>query len=853
MVPAEPSSRLNISEERPESTIGADAANGNSAHGHKPRRGSRRRKSKSERGLPADSELKELARVYLDTQRTHWPDLVQRGILPEPSEAVLEEMAGDFKRRHNGEHPTPVPVIVLSTSGRLGASYSRFSCDNSNPHSIADQLVKEISKAKDESCFIGWQHVYADYAVSGLDSGRLGYNALKNVLSDPECQIDTVYIDDFTRVSRDEIEWWRLAALMKRLGKRLVGASDGFDLSNENADVMLSVYSMLSRLFMKNLRQKVRRGMAGAARRGTSLGRPPLGYSLVPADNVQGNPIHGKDGERLNMLSIDPEGSKYVTMAFELFGIKRWTKGRIAKEFNRLEADGGNGWTNSSIHLVLRNRIYIGEQIFNKTKHERDPETHKVVITPKPQSEWITTPMPHLRVVPDDLWKLVQDRLDAVSQNSPMTGKRLSRNERSASTLFSGTMFCGYCGAEIKLARSGKWPCMGCFHGITGVHGCQLRSVKGLKTLEESLIGFLHEHILNRETIEKLIVEANAFLAADAAKPRIEVAPIRAAACKIQGKIRKLVLKVEEEPDEKLSRGYDLRIKELEKQLAGVTGQLRENEARNQQPPSPLLKEDVEHHLKDVRELLNQEVPAAAEFLRTLTGRITIKQEPHPTPKPGARWVASFQPNLPSLLAKGARVKLWTDCATWEYLSDRIWTPPQSVSVVIDFVPKYQAISKQVSELASKGMSAIKISFALGVSGELVGRAIRFIKTGDPRRPASKRPRKPWKPRSMARQYLDLAPEVARLKSEEGWTFPRIGKHLSISAETARKAYWHFHREELRYAGRRGKKLSRPTFSHLGFSRLNKIRELGAAGRKIAEIAKAVGCSVTSVYRILTS
>ena len=139
-------------------------------------------------------------------------------------------------------------------------------------------MVRALEKSHGESRFIPWFYVFCDYSVSGLDASRQGYASYKAVLSDPKHLIETTYIDDFTRAGRDEIEWWRLAALSKRCMKRLIGASDGFDLSNSNSDLLITMFGLVSRLFIKSLREKVRRGMRGAARRGTVLGKLPLGF-----------------------------------------------------------------------------------------------------------------------------------------------------------------------------------------------------------------------------------------------------------------------------------------------------------------------------------------------------------------------------------------------------------------------------------------------------------------------------------------------------------------------------------------------------------------------------------------------
>jgi DNA invertase Pin-like site-specific DNA recombinase len=137
-------------------------------------------------------------------------------------------------------------------------------------------MVNSLNKAQSENRFVPWAYVFCDYSVSGVDASRQGYTSYKDVLSDPKQLIETTYVDDFTRAGRNEIEWWKLAALSKRCLKRLIGASDGFDLSSPNSDVMITMFGLVSRLFLKSLREKVGRGMRGAARRGTVLGQLPL-------------------------------------------------------------------------------------------------------------------------------------------------------------------------------------------------------------------------------------------------------------------------------------------------------------------------------------------------------------------------------------------------------------------------------------------------------------------------------------------------------------------------------------------------------------------------------------------------
>ena len=191
--------------------------------------------------------------------------MAETALLPEPTDATILEMVTDFKYRHRGGKVDVEAVRpFLKLCRKLAGDYSRFSCDNSAPTSVLDQMINALDKARAEERFIPWQYVFADYSVTGLDASRRGYASYKAILADKDHLIETTYIDDFTRASRSELEWWKSGTLSKRLGKRMIGASDGFDLSNPNSDILITVFGLVSRLFMRGLKEKVTRRNEGS-------------------------------------------------------------------------------------------------------------------------------------------------------------------------------------------------------------------------------------------------------------------------------------------------------------------------------------------------------------------------------------------------------------------------------------------------------------------------------------------------------------------------------------------------------------------------------------------------------------
>jgi hypothetical protein len=102
----------------------------------------------------------------------------------------------------------------------------------------------------------------------------------------------------------------------------------------------------------------------------------------------------------------------------------------------------------------------------NQTRREYNHETGKWTVVANLRSEWEIHHDSNLAIVPLDLWRAARRKLAGARRKSPLTGRQKSRNQRCATTLFSGTLFCQYGGAELTLCRShGKCKQMSCLNG----------------------------------------------------------------------------------------------------------------------------------------------------------------------------------------------------------------------------------------------------------------------------------------------------------------------------------------------------------------------------------------------------
>jgi hypothetical protein len=103
----------------------------------------------------------------------------------------------------------------------------------------------------------------------------------------------------------------------------------------------------------------------------------------------------------------------------------------------------GSPWNPSTIHGnpaggtgILNNELYIGRLVWNRLRYVKDPDTGKRVSRPNPPSEWVTTSVPELRIVGDELCaqlKALQTKMRRVASTA-IRGGSTRRDGRSISS-----------------------------------------------------------------------------------------------------------------------------------------------------------------------------------------------------------------------------------------------------------------------------------------------------------------------------------------------------------------------------------------------------------------------------------
>ena len=124
----------------------------------------------------------------------------------------------------------------------------------------------------------------------------------------------------------------------------------------------------------------------------------------------------------------------------------------------------GNGWTYSSVRNILRNPVYTGNMVQNRSF--RQVCSKKAL--PLPPEQWITVEATHPAIVSSELF----DRVNTLLSHAPR------QLQKRYVHLFAGLLHCADCGGSmVRICRNGtvRFRC-GTYNRL-GLRGCTSHSV----------------------------------------------------------------------------------------------------------------------------------------------------------------------------------------------------------------------------------------------------------------------------------------------------------------------------------------------------------------------------------------
>jgi site-specific DNA recombinase len=352
-------------------------------------------------------------------------------------------------RSHNGATPLPTPTaspVHASTSAITPRAviYCRVSSDiQEDNYSLPTQEAGCRRYCEQH----GYQivAVFSDVHTGAQYRTRPGLSQLRELVRQRAVDVVVAYAVD--RLSRNQAHIYILIEEFAEYGARLELVTEAFEDSAVGRFI-LAARSFAAEVEREKIIERTTRGTYARVRSGKPkpAARPPFGYRW-------------RD-EAKTAFAIDPDEAPVVRRIFAELA----NGASLRKVTMALNADGvptpyrRARWDAKTINLIARNPAYRGEYYGLRTRSVRVAGRRKVhQLNP---SDWVALPDVAPPIVAEDLWQLVQHRLDRNKQDSP-------RNLKYAphALLRGGFARCGTCGRVmvVRTARSGvpRYACGG--------------------------------------------------------------------------------------------------------------------------------------------------------------------------------------------------------------------------------------------------------------------------------------------------------------------------------------------------------------------------------------------------------
>lgn len=383
------------------------------------------------------------------------------------------------------------------------AIYLRLSKDDGDK-AESDSIFSQRSIIK---MYINKNFENADIVGEYIDDGFTGTNFnrpqfIQMIEDIDKGNINCVIVKDLSRLGRDYIGVGQyLEKYFPLKDVRFIAVNDGYDTYelSGNDEFIMPIKNIFNAQYSKDISRKVKSSFRALQNEGKFVGAfASYGYK--------------KDEKDKHKLIIDEPAAEVVRMIYSMYvsGIGKITIARklndmkipCPSEYKRLNGlNYTNGakinltkyWTYSTVNSILKNEMYIGNMIQNKTIRK----TVRGKAMKNSRENWTRVEHTHEAIIEISEWNNVQELL---KRNT----RQLDFEENVG--LFAGYLFCGDCGRAMSKIKS---PCKNNNTIIQYICGsykrygsniCTRHAVK-VEVLQQLLIGKINEQLEKADKI----------------------------------------------------------------------------------------------------------------------------------------------------------------------------------------------------------------------------------------------------------------------------------------------------------------------------------------------------------------
>jgi len=338
--------------------------------------------------------------------------------------------------------------------------------------------------------------IYADEGISGkqMKNRKQFLQMLHDAEND---KFDLLLCKDVMRYARNTEDFLNSIRKIRALGKNIYFVTHNLDIQ-EGSEFYLTMLSAIAQEESANTSKKIKFGKNITAKKGR-----------VP------NFVFGYDRIDNYTLKPNPEEAEVVKKIFDLYVNEGYGGAKIAKYLNnndiktkksKVGKKNGAKWSQKTVSDLLKNEIYIGTIVNNKSEVIDFITGKRVDVA---EGERNTTYKPEFAIIDEELFYMTQDILRQRREELKIS---IGKTRESSKYVFSNLIRCSECGYSFRRIQRHYasdrpvyiwWACS--YRNSYGVDSCSNNLIVYEDELLESIQTFLNSILKNKNKTIKVI------------------------------------------------------------------------------------------------------------------------------------------------------------------------------------------------------------------------------------------------------------------------------------------------------------------------------------------------------------
>ncbi|MBR3107898.1 MAG: recombinase family protein [Clostridia bacterium] len=259
-------------------------------------------------------------------------------------------------------------------------------------------------------------------------------------------QVGIIIVKDLSRLGRDYLQTgYYTEVIFPEHNVRFIAINDNVD-SAAGDNEFAPFKNIINEWYARDSSRKVRSALQAKARNGEYTGSyPSFGYSKDPMDRHHLIPNeYAPVVKRMFQMALEGQTCYAIARKLEKEQVPT-PRASLMQAYGKYEtaerAKYPNKWDQSTVRGILRNPIYLGKLIWQKTQTKSFKDKR---IVARPEEEWITVEGTHEALVDQTTFDTVQQRVQ-VKQPAPTANPE---------NKLRGLMFCGSCNSRMEFSSA---------------------------------------------------------------------------------------------------------------------------------------------------------------------------------------------------------------------------------------------------------------------------------------------------------------------------------------------------------------------------------------------------------------